>query len=178
MFAKLRNLSVAILALTCMLPLAHANEATKRAKLEELFTVMKMNSLMDQMMQAGMKQGEQIGRSMFGNKPISPEDQKIFDAWKVKATALMENTLSWDRLKPQYVDLYAKTYSEEDVDGMLAFYKSPAGQHMVEKTPSLLEASQKIVMDRMQDSQPQMQALVQNLIDQLVAAHPEMKSQQ
>jgi len=88
MTAKLRKLPLLALLFAFTLPFAHADEATKRAKLDQLFVAMKMNALMDQMLQAGMNQGEQMGKSLFGNKPIPPEDQKILDAWKLKVSAL------------------------------------------------------------------------------------------
>ncbi len=172
----LRKLPFLALILAFTLPLAHADDASKRAKLDQLFVLMKLNSLMDQMMKAGMSQGEQIGKSMFGNRPMSPDDQKILNAWELKVSALLQSTLSWKKLEPAYIDLYASTYSEEDIDGMLAFYKTPAGQHMVEKTSGLLTASQAIVMTRFKEVQPQMEALTKDLMTQLAAAHPEVSS--
>jgi hypothetical protein len=46
----------------------------------------------------------------------------------------------------------------------------------VEKNPELLTASQKIVMGRFQEVQPQMQAMTKDLMNQLIAAHPELNS--
>ena len=173
MFRKLAVVIAALLFFAA--PLAHADEASKRAKLDELFTVMKMNALMDQMMSSGMKQGEAVGKQMFGDKPMSAADQKIFDAYESKIATLMTNTLAWEKLKPAYVDLYAKTYSESEIDGILAFYKSPSGQAMVEKTPALLTASQAIVMSRVQDVQTQLQSISKDVMEQIAAAHKDDK---
>jgi hypothetical protein len=170
----LRKLPFLALILAFTLPLAHADDATKRAKLDQLFVLMKINSLMDQTMQTSMAQGEQIASGMFGGKPPSTEDQKILDAYKLKMSTLLQSTLSWQKLEPSYIDLYASTFSEEDIDGMIAFYKSPAGQHLVEKNPAILTASQKIVLARFQDVQPQIQAMTKDLMNQLIAAHPDL----
>jgi hypothetical protein len=170
----LRKLPILALIFVLALPLAHADDASKRAKLDQLFVLMKINALMDQIMQTSMAQGEQVASTMFGGKPPSPEDRKILDAYELNLSTLLKNTLSWDKLEPSYVDLYASAFSEEDIDGMIAFYKSPAGQHMVEKSPELLTASQKIVLGRFQNVQPQMQAMTKDMMNQLMAAHPEL----
>lgn len=173
----LRKLSLIALLFALTLPAARADEASKRAKIEELFTLMKLDSLMQQVLTSSMKQGEQAGRSLFGEKPVAPADQKILDAFEAKMTTLLTNTISWEKLKPAYLDLYASVYSESDVDGMVAFYRSSAGQHMIDKTPELLTASQKIVMDRMVAVQPQLQDMMKDLAAQVAAAHPEASKQ-
>jgi hypothetical protein len=166
-----RQLPVLAAAFFLLLPVAHADEASKRAKLDELFKAMKLDTLMQQMMSMGMKQGEQVARTIVGDKPMSAEDRKILDGYEAKVSTLLQSTLSWEKLKPAYMDLYASTYSEADVDGILAFYRTPAGQHMVEKTPELAQASQKIVLARMQGITSQLQEDAQQLMAQLKAAH-------
>jgi hypothetical protein len=167
----LRKVQLVAVAFFLLLPMAHADEASKRAKLDELFKAMKLDSLMQQMMAAGMKQGEQLAKTIVGDKEMSAGDRKILDAYEGKVSTLLQTTLAWDKLKPAYLDLYASTYSEEDVDGMLAFYRTPAGQHMVEKTPELAQASQKIVLGKMQGISVQLQDAMQEMMTQLKAAH-------
>ncbi len=151
--------------------LAHADEASKRTKIDQLFVVMKMDHLMQQIMDQSAAQGEKIATNIFGNAPMSDADRKILTDFENKMQALLKDQLAWDKMKPAYLDLYAATYSEEDIDGILGFYKSTAGQHMVEKTPTLYSASQQIVMGRMQTIQPQLQQMTKDLTEQVQAAH-------
>lgn len=39
---------------------------------------------------------------------------------------LMKRELSWHSMQSMYVDLYSKTFSQQDVDDMMAFNRSPA----------------------------------------------------
>jgi hypothetical protein len=52
--------------------------------------------------------------------------------------------MSWEKMKPMYVQLYRDTFEQEEVDGLIAFYKSPAGQAYVTKMPLLMSKSMAI----------------------------------
>lgn len=157
------------------LPYAHADDASKKAKIEEMFTILKMDSLMKQMMNQGLTQGKQTVKSMMGDTPVTPADQKIIDDALAKMIVVISDVISWEKLRPAYVDLYASAYSEEEVDGILAFYKSPVGQALLAKTPELITKSSAIVNGRMQELGPKMREVMDDLQKQLRAAHSDQK---
>lgn len=74
------------------------------------------------------------------------------------------------------MQLYAKTYSETKIDGILAFYKSPAGQAMLARTPELTTGSMQIVQARMVDIQPKLKVMQDEFMKQLMATLPAKKS--
>jgi len=47
--------------------------------------------------------------------------------------------LSWQEMRPLYVNLYKQLFSKQDVLAMAEFYESPAGQSMLDKTPQLMQ---------------------------------------
>jgi len=98
------------------------------------------------------------------------------DDYMAKLYSAVTDVLSWEKLKPSYVNLYAAAYTEEQVDGILAFYKSPVGQALLEKTPELITKSSEIVNARMQDFGPRMQQITEDMQKQLAAAHPDKAS--
>ncbi len=49
-----------------------------------------------------------------------------------------------DALNEQIFPLYAKYYSEEDLDNLIAFYKTPTGQKVIQTMPALLQESMQI----------------------------------
>ena len=61
------------------LPFANADEASKRVKIEEMFTVLHMDTTMKQMMDMGLAQGKHAATTMMGDHPMTPEEQKIMD---------------------------------------------------------------------------------------------------
>jgi hypothetical protein len=158
-----------------VLPHAHADDASKRAKIEEMFSVLHIDRTMKQMMDMGFAQGKETAKSMMGDHPMTPADQKIMDDYMAKLSAVVSDVLSWQNLKPAYVDLYASAYTEEEIDGILTFYKSPVGQALLAKTPELMTKSSAIVNGRMQELGPRMREVMDDLQKQLKAAHSDKK---
>lgn len=62
-------------------------------------------------------------------------------------------SMTWEKMRPIYVSLYAETFSPEELQGLIAFYKTPVGQKWIERQPQLqtaiMEKSQVVVMDIM-----------------------------
>ena len=85
---------------------------------------------------------------------ISPERQKE------KVFALLSSNLSWDKLKPSFLKLYADAFTDDELDGLLAFYRSPAGQAMISKTPALMTKANQVVQQAMSQVAPELQKLI------------------
>lgn len=51
---------------------------------------------------------------------------------------------SLDGLYREIADIYLDVYSEEEINKILAFYNSPTGQKMLEKTPDITERSMQL----------------------------------
>ena len=118
-------------------------------------TMEAMYSGMEQMMRQGMKQAVQ-------GKALSPEQQRIFDAVPAKFVAVMREEMSWQKMKPQYVQLYRDTFEQEEIDGLLAFYASPTGQAFVNKMPIVLQKSMALSQSLMQAIIPKMTAAMKD----------------
>jgi hypothetical protein len=63
------------------------------------------------------------------------------------------SAMSWDKMKPMIVSLYAETFSTQELQGLVDFYKTPVGQKWIEKQPQLqaqiMEKTQAMVKDVM-----------------------------
>ena len=114
-----------------------------------------MYSGMEQMMRQGMHQAIQ-------GKTLSPEQQRIVDAVPSKFFAVVREELGWEKMKPQYVQLYRETFEQDEVDGLLAFYASPAGQAFVNKMPLIMQKSLALSQSLMQSLVPKMTAAMKD----------------
>lgn len=166
-----RKLAAALALVLFACPFAHADEASKRAKIDEMFTIMHIDATLKQVVTQSAAQGQRAAKSLFGDHPISDSDQKIIDSHISQLTTLLGTTLDWNKLKPQYTDLYAAAFTEDQVDGIIAFYKSPSGQALLTKTPDLMSQSQQIVQAQVVTVQPQLRAIMMDLMQQVQAAH-------
>ena len=97
-------------------PFAGAQELTKEAKIEHLLTVMNADNMIDQMF-------EQIKAMTAAQVPPGTSPEQVAQARQVqtKIMDLVKARISWEKMRPQYVKLYAETFSDEEISGMLAF---------------------------------------------------------
>ncbi len=93
-----------------------------------------------------------VNEALNGKKP-TPKQQKAIDNMMDKTSDLFQKEMAWDKLEPMYISLYRETFTEEEINGMLAFYKTPAGKAVIEKMPGLMQKSavesQKIISSSM-----------------------------
>jgi len=88
---------------------------------------------------AAMQHGA-LQQSLQGH-PLTPGVRKILEASSAKASVVLNDGLKWEAVEPVFVDVYQSTMTQEEVDGIVAFYKTPAGKAMVEKLPALMQMS-------------------------------------
>jgi len=105
------------------------------------------------------QQVQATAKNASGAEAMTPEKQKIQQEYIDNSMKVVDQQFGWPVLEPAFTKLYMDTYSESDVDGILAFYKSPAGQSMLAKAPALSSGVMEIVHGRMGDFQPKMQSL-------------------
>jgi len=120
-----------------------------------------MTSQVDTLMKSAMQQ-------VTNGRPVPIEAQKIFDKCHNDVMTIMREEFSWEKLEPMYVRIYQKSFSQQEVDGMIAFYKTPAGQAVINKLPtvmqnSLIEVQQMMgpMMQRIQKMQQDVVATIQ-----------------
>jgi hypothetical protein len=136
---------------------ARADEASKKTKIEELFQLTNVDRMVGQILgQVRSMQTAQTERMA-----MSAEARSRTHEIQDRIQALIARALSWDKIKPEYIALYAETFTEEEIDGMLAFYKSPAGRAMLEKMPVLMQRSMALSQRMMQEIQPEMTKIIE-----------------
>lgn len=98
---------------------------------------------------------------------ISAEEQKILDKFREKVTLLNKENMSWEKLEPLFVEIYAKTLSQDDITGMINFYQSPAGQSFVNKMPLIMQESMGTVQKLMPPMLEKLKQANQEMLDEL-----------
>ena len=150
-----------LLTLVLCLPLtAHADDASRHAKAQEMLTLMHLDRVMDQVMNNMMQQMSTMSKQLGGNT-VKPEDQAKLDEFQKKAFDLIQSQMGWKALEPDYVDIYAKNFTDEQLDAILVFYKSPAGIALVDKLPTLTAEGSQLAQAKMKALQPQLRQLIQ-----------------
>jgi hypothetical protein len=93
---------------------------------------------------------------------ITPERQAILDRMSAKMSAVGTDMLNWDELLPIYLRTYRAAFTQDEIDGVIKFYKSPAGRAYVNKLPVV-----------MQSLMGEMQGVIKTLQDRMMAIQKE-----
>jgi len=141
--------------------LSFAQAPSSRPDVEELLTVMRVEKTMQTAMEQMKKiAASQVARSLTGQ--TSPDDAQKVQAIQDKIFALIQDEMNWQKIKDDCARIYAESLTPEEIKGIIAFYKSPAGQAYLDKQSVILEKAnalqQKIKMSLM----PKIQAIVQS----------------
>jgi uncharacterized protein len=131
------------------------------AKVEKLLDTMSVN--VDQVMRRSME------TSMQGQQ-LSPEQRRVIDATAAKFVQVMREEMTWDNLRPLYVQIYQESFTQDEIDGLIAFYESPAGVAFVEKMPVVMQKSMSIMQSRMAPMMEKMKAAMKEAIAEPKAA--------
>jgi hypothetical protein len=135
----------------------HAQEMSKDAKIERILELTNsqatFNQLIDQMTTMMSKQL----KTQMPN--ATPEQVAQAQGLQSKVMELLRTRISFEKMRPELLKIYGTTYSDEEIDGMLAFFQSPAGQGYLKKVPALTQQIMAITQAQLGDLMPDIQRL-------------------
>ncbi len=128
-----------------------AGHATRAALVRRYFKAVDFDKLMDSMMNSMMPM---MVDQMRKSSPNITEDQGKLISDSVIA--------AMGDFMPKYmdatVDLYADTFTEDELTQMVTFYESPTGQSITRKLPGLTPKAMQLMVQMMPDLQADMMA--------------------
>jgi hypothetical protein len=136
---KMRMLVVALMGI-CISWVSHAAEGEKERLAEELLSLTNVSTLMDQY----MAMTRRLQRGILEEMGASRLDQKRISELQDALLKVVQEEMSWDKLKGEFIQLYCEIFTEEELQGILEFYRSPAGRKFIEKQPELIRRAGEI----------------------------------
>lgn len=116
---------------------------------ERLMEVMQVQSQLETTYAQVLPAMQSSMRQTLATQLKSDDAARLFDAVLPRVNALLLEQLSWARLKPDFARIYAETYSQDEIDGLIAFYGGPLGAALISKMPQLLNRSIQLMQVRM-----------------------------
>lgn len=165
-----KRLSLLLLLSFSLAPIAHADDASKATKIQELFNLTHVDHLMTQMADGMLAQMNGMMKQQAAGSDLNPRQQQIMSDFSTKVSGMVKAQLAWEKLKPQVTELYASTYTESEIDAILVFYRSPAGQTMLAKLPELNARSLQIGQTQATSMIPQLRQMSQEFAQQMTEA--------
>lgn len=157
------SLSLSLLFVTTTTFAETATNKPDDASIKKVFELTKTSEMLKSLeAQMDMLTKNMMQQALKG-ETISPEEQKILDNFRGKVVVLNRENMSWEKLQPLFVEIYAKTLSQDDINGMINFYQSAAGQSFINKMPLI-----------MQETMGTVQKLMPPMLEKLKLANQEM----
>jgi len=141
--------------------------AADAEKVDRLMELMGMKDTIAQMEQMILQSMEQSFRQSLDGEPMGPEQQRRADAMLEVMKDSFASMFSWEAVGPEYRRIYQEVLTDEEVDGAIAYYQSPAGASMLAKTPELMQRGMALGQRRAEEVMPVMQAQMQRALEEL-----------
>jgi hypothetical protein len=170
---KIRDLVICV-CLFAAPPVIANDHPPSDASIDQLLTLTNARQLLDQMkaqvdsmIAAGMHAAQQ-------GQALTPERQAVLDRMKSKMAAVITESLSWESLEPIYIRTYRASLTQDELDGMIAFYASAPGQAYIHKIPVIMQN----VMVEMQGMLKPMQDKLAEIQKQTIQELKDLKASQ
>lgn len=159
-----------LLVLALSFPIAaRADEASHRAKAQEMVILLHTDRMVKQVSANFMKQLSTAGEKLIGPNASDEKKAQLADFEK-KFAAMIDAQVGWDVMEPALTDYYQKAFTEEELDVIVTFYKTPAGAALVERMPAVNAQATQLLQSKMAAVQPQMKQMYEDFQKSQVAA--------
>lgn len=144
------------------------SEGSHRAAIEEMLRLSKV----DEMMEPMFDQIEGMLKNQFMQMSVTEEQLPILEKYQKELFNLMKEEMAWSKMRDDFVDIYARVYTEEEILEINKFYSSPAGRKMIEKMPLLMQETMTITQKNMQSLLPKVQEITKKMAEEVRASSP------
>jgi hypothetical protein len=134
------------------------DDQASKEQLAKLFDVMQlrqqmasMTKTLPAMMQQQISQQIKSMATSSSGSSLTPEQQAAVATLMKKYMEKAMSLYPADEMIADLSGIYQRHLSREDVESVIAFYSSPAGQHMLELSPAVMKEYVPLVMSRMQE---------------------------
>ncbi len=164
----MRALIAAALLLSSAIATAQEAPATDDS-IRELIEVSGAARLLDGMrpqLEAAMERGLQ---QALKDKTLTIEQTRVLDDMRERFLAVFMETMNWPKLELVFIDIYRRSFSQVEVDGMIAFYRTDIGQALIAKMPVVMEHTMTAMQQHLLELMPKIEAIQKDTLARLKA---------
>lgn len=145
-----------------------AGQAVRAAEIsnERMQLAAKLMSLMnvDKRIPEAFKQvRNSLMPGMLKDMGIPPQEQEKVRKFQNEIFDIYEKEFSWEKLKDDYIKIYAGTFNEKELQGLVDFYNSPLGKKIIAKQPELMRQSMQVMQKQLRVIIPKIKQKVEEL---------------
>jgi len=160
---------LSLLAAVSILPVQAAPPS--ESSVEEMLKCLQVDKLLTQalgQMTDGMNKAmEQKLQATVGSRDLTSTQKAAIDKFRKKFAQTIQDDMSPGKVRAIYLQCYKETFTQDEVDGIIAFYKSPAGTAISEKYPQVMQKAQTMMQARIAPMSSKVQVAMDDMIKEL-----------
>jgi uncharacterized protein len=165
-----RHLIAGFVFLLAMQPISAREEMASEATIREILVTTRFQALMDTQ-RAQLEEKMRLSlQNALSKETLNAAQKEILVKRQKELAAIVLEAVSYDYLEPIAIDMYQKTFTDREAADILAFYKSPAGQVLVEKMPLVMNQIMQVFRDTTEKMEPKIREWKRETMEQLKAA--------
>lgn len=145
------------------------DEPADEAIIRELIEITESAKLLDSVYAQVDGMMAQSLSDAIGGKSLTPEQQALFDEMRERVVAIFRESMSWAVLEPVMIDIYRKSFTRKEAQGMLDFYRSEAGRAVIAKMPLVMQNSMAAMQANLRTMMPKIQEVQKDILERLRA---------
>lgn len=127
-------------------------ESSKEALANELMVVLRV----EEKITSSLKQIVTLQAEILDIDSLTPEEREGQKRMMDVATKEVESLVALETIKPGFVAIYAKNFSEDELRGLIEFFSSSAGQVWLDRQPEVQMATMQKMQELIVQLQPQL----------------------
>jgi len=159
---RLRVLCAAVV-LACASGQVFAATASHNAAAEKFLTLVNADKLGTPV----YMQVQQMFAQRFVQTKAPDSKKSVLDSYQAKANAALDNAIGWKKIKPKMVDLYTKTFTEQELSDLVKFYESPLGKKVLREMPRVTQESAQMTQQSLEPAVPVVNKLLDDMTKEL-----------
>lgn len=159
---RLRAICTAV-ALVCASGQVFADTASHNASAENFL----MLAHADKLGTPVYMQVQQMFQQRFDESKAPASKKALLETYQAKANAALDQSIGWDKLKPDMVKLYTANFTEQELKDLVAFYQSPLGKKVLTKMPELTQQSAQLTQGKLEAAVPVVNKLLADMTNEL-----------
>jgi hypothetical protein len=127
-------------------------EITKaEAMLEQVYATVELNAKQD------------LAKRTEG-QTLSEEEKELIARIPSKIAEVFRAEFSWSEIRAVYIDIYQEAFTQAEINDLIQFYKSSAGQSYLSKMPLVLHRSMQVTTKQLEAIIPKIRKAVDELL--------------
>ncbi len=156
--SRFRVLCAAVLLL-CGSGQALADAASHAAAAEKFLKVVRADKLTVPV----YAQVQQMFVQRFAESKAPESKKSQLERYLARANTALDRAIGWEKLKPELVRLYTRTFNESEMKELIEFYQSPLGQKVLTSMPALTAQSAQLTQAALEKVAPEVNWLLDEM---------------